>query len=234
MPKPRGHKMRCVMTTFLIALVLSCSSAKVSGAGENATEKKFLAAGLVDVQTVDPTIRVKLVNSDSGDNYFGEDFYDGLDKAYLQKPVAKKLARVQKILKKKHSSYSLLIMDAARPHAVSVAMYEKMKGTRFEKYVANPKKGSMHNYGAAVDITIVDGDGELLDMGFIPFYKSKIGVALSYLFSSKDKLSKDQRANRALLKRVMLAAGFKPLSHEWWHFNGFEKEVIRKRFRMIK
>ncbi len=234
MPTTRAQKTRYSLSVFLAILVLACSTAKVSGAGENATEKKFLAAGLVDVQTVDPTIRVKLVNSDSGDNYFGEDFYDGLEKAYLQKPVAKKLARAQKILKKKHSSYSLLIMDAARPHAVSVAMYEKMKGTRFEKYVANPKRGSMHNYGAAVDMSIVDGDGELLDMGFIPFYKSKVGVALSYFFSSKDKLSKEQRANRALLKKAMLAAGFKPLAHEWWHFNGFEKEVIRKRFRMIK
>ncbi len=234
MPTTRARKTRYSLSVFLAILVLACSTAKVSGAGENAAEKKFLTAGLVDVQTVDPTIRVKLVNSDSGDNYFGEDFYDGLEKAYLQKPVAKKLARAQKILKKKHPTYSLLIMDAARPHAVSVAMYEKMKGTRFEKYVANPKRGSMHNYGAAVDLTIVDGDGDLLDMGFIPFYKSKIGVALSYLFSSKDKLSKDQRANRTLLKRVMLTAGFKPLSHEWWHFNGFEKKVIRKRFRMIK
>ena len=58
-------------------------------------------------------------------------------------------------------------------------MYDKMKGTNFERYVAHPEKGSMHNYGIAVDITIVDERGEDLDMGITPFKKNiiqKIGI----------------------------------------------------------
>ncbi|MGA1867578.1 MAG: hypothetical protein ACMUJM_03425 [bacterium] len=48
-------------------------------------------------------------------------------------------------------------------------MYDKMKGTKFEKYVANPKMGSMHNYGIAVDVPIVNRNGKEIDMGFTPF-----------------------------------------------------------------
>ena len=216
-----------------MVIAFTCQSSGAKRTETNPVEQKFLAAGLVDVQSIDPTIKVDLVNSDSGKNFFGENFYHGLQKAYLQKAIAKKLSRAQQILKRKRPQYSLLIMDAARPHSVSAAMYDEMKGTRFEKYVANPKRGSMHNYGAAVDLTITDNEGELLDMGFIPFYKSRIGVALSYFFNGKGYLSKEQLANRKLLKQVMLAAGFKPLAHEWWHFNGFSKEVIRRKFKMI-
>ena len=85
---------------------------------------------------------------------------------YLRKEIAIKLSKAQKILKTKHPGYSLLILDAARPRSVSRLMYEKMKGTKFEKHVANPNKGSMHNYGVAVDISIVDENGEELTWGF--------------------------------------------------------------------
>ena len=82
------------------------------------------------------------------------------------------------ILKRSHTDYSLQILDAARPRSVSRAMYEQMKGTRFERFVANPSKGSMHNYGIAVDITIVDGNGEELDMGISPFKRSTTRILL--------------------------------------------------------
>gem|GEM_PF-6487324 len=55
-------------------------------------------------------------------------------------------------------------------------MYDKMKGTKFEKFVDNPKKGSMHNFGVAFDFTIVDGNGKKIDMGFTPFYKSNLSI----------------------------------------------------------
>jgi len=221
-------------SALLLFGVLSCASVKPANRIENPIEQQFIVAGLVDVQRIDPSIHVDLVNSDSGDNFFGEDFYHGLEKAYLQRSVAQKLSQAQQILRRKQPTYSLLVMDAARPFSVSVAMWEEMKGTRLEKFVANPKRGSMHNYGAAVDLTIVDDEGDLLDMGFMPFYKSKFGVACSYLFSGKDDLSKDQRSNRALLKQVMLSAGFRPLAHEWWHFSGYAQDEIGRRFEMIK
>jgi len=201
----------------------------------NDVEKKFISAGLINIKTIDKTIKVDLVNSDKNKNYFHEDFYNGLNKAYLQKEVAIKLSKAQKILKKKYPKLSLHILDATRPKSVSILMYKKMKGTKFEKYVANPKNGSMHNYGIAVDITIVDESGKLLDMGISPFYKTKLQIYYAYAKKKLgQKLTKKQRQNRALLKNIMKKAGFYPLSFEWWHFNGLKRKVARKKYKSIK
>ncbi len=201
----------------------------------NKIEKKFVNAGLIDINTIDQTIQVDLVNSDPGKNYFRENYYNGLKKAYLRKVVAIKLSRAQKILKTKHSNYSLLILDAARPRSVSRLMYQKMKGTRYEKYVANPKRGSMHNYGIAVDITIVDKNGEELDMGFSPFRKSTLELYWQFAkYKMGFKLSRKQAANRKLLSDTMKRAGFLPLSYEWWHFNGMPKNEARKKYNIIE
>lgn len=201
----------------------------------NEIEKIFIAAGLVDVSKIDSTIKVDLVNSDEDKNYFDENFYDGLDKAYLREEVAIKLSKAQKELQKRKPGYSLQILDAARPRSVSRKMFEKMKGSAFEKYVAHPKKGSMHNYGIAVDLTIVGENGKKLDMGFTPFYKSKMAIYWAY---AKKKmgfgLSDKQKNNRKLLADVMKKAGFLPLSFEWWHFNGMAKDLARKKYSIIE
>ena len=196
---------------------------------------QFIKARLVDVNDIDSTIQVDLVNSDPKKNFFRENYYNGLRQAYLRKEIAIKLSKAQKILKTRHPGYSLLILDAARPRSVSILMYEKMKGTKFEKYVANPNKGSMHNYGVAVDITIVNESGEELDMGFSPFRKSTLEI---YWQFAKMKLglnlNQEQIENRKLLSDTMISADFLPLSHEWWHFNGLPKEVTRKKYQIIE
>ena len=114
-------------------------------------------------------------------------------------------------------------------------MYEKMKGTKFEKHVANPNKGSMHNYGVAVDISITGNNGEELDMGFSPFRKSTLEI---YWQFAKMKLginlNAEQIENRKLLSDIMISAGFLPLRHEWWHFDGMPKEVARKKYNIIE
>lgn len=192
-------------------------------------------AGLVDVITVDSSIQVDLVNSDPEKNFFEQDFYDGLSKAYLRKHVAVMLSKAQRILKREKPTYSLQVLDAARPRSVSRAMYETMRGTRFEKYVANPDKGSMHNYGIAVDISIIDEHGGKLDMGPSPFYKSHAEIYWQYFLKKVGfGLSIEQQRNRELLRRVMLKAGFYPLSHEWWHFNGMKKSDARSMYSIIE
>ena len=200
----------------------------------NELEKKFVEAGLINVNAIDKSIKVDLVNSDPEKNYFRENFYNGLNKAYLRKEVAEKLSLAQKKLKSQFPEYSLLIMDAARPRSVSRLMYEKMKGTKFEKFVANPKNGSMHNYGIAVDVTIVDGNDKEIDMGFTPFYKSNLSIYWGYAKLKMFDLSEAQKQNRKLLANVMKEAGFTPLIYEWWHFNGMPKEEARKKYLIIE
>jgi len=221
---------------FLFLLIFLSYTFSVGNAEQvNETEKMFVDAGLVDISTIDDTIQVDLVNSDPKKNYFRESYYNGLDKAYLRREVAVKLSKAQKTLKAKHPKYSLLILDAARPRSVSKKMYEKMKGTKFEKYVANPKKGSMHNYGIAVDLTIVNEKSKELDMGFTPFRKSKLEIYWQFAkMRIGFKLNKRQAENRKLLSDTMKKAGFFPLSYEWWHFNGMPKQQARKKYKIIE
>ncbi len=200
----------------------------------NEIEKKFIAAGLIDVHTIDNSIKVDLVNSDPDKIYFRENYYNGLNKAYLRREVANKLSLAQKHLKSRFPEYSILIMDAARPRSVSQHMYDKMKGTRFEKFVANPQKGSMHNYGIAVDVTIVDENDKEIDMGFTPFYKSNLSIYWGYAKLKIFDLSESQKQNRKLLSNIMKKAGFIPLSYEWWHFNGMPKDKAQKKYELIE
>lgn len=218
--------------TFLLSVVLVFIVSTTCPANE--IERKFIEAGLVDIHTIDESIKIDLVNSDPDKNYFRENFYGGLNKAYLRREVAQKLSLAQKYLKSDFPEFSILIMDAARPRSVSQLMYDKMKGTKFEKFVANPKKGSMHNYGIAVDVTIVDQNDKEIDMGFTPFYKSNLSIYWGYAKLKVFNLSETQKNNRNLLADVMKKAGFIPLNHEWWHFNGMQKDKARKKYQIIE
>jgi D-alanyl-D-alanine dipeptidase len=200
----------------------------------NEIEKKFIEAGLIDIHTIDESIKIDLVNSDPDKNYFRKNFYSGLNKAYLRVEVAQKLSLAQKHLKSTFPEFSILIMDAARPRSISQLMYDKMKGTKFEKFVANPDKGSMHNYGIAVDVTIVDGNDKEIDMGFTPFYKNNLSIYWGYAKLKMFDLSEKQRKNRKLLSTIMKKACFSPLSYEWWHFNGIPKDEARKIYTIIE
>jgi D-alanyl-D-alanine dipeptidase len=92
----------------------------------------------------------------------------------------------------------------------------------------------MHNYGIAVDVTIVDGNDKEIDMGFTPFYKSSISIYWGYAKLKMFDLSEVQKQNRELLSNVMNKAGFFPLSYEWWHFNGMKKVEARKMYQIIE
>jgi len=220
----------CLICGCLIALVLiACTKANA-----NEIEKNIIGAGLVDIQAIDPSIRVDLVNSHPDKNFFRENYYQGLTKAYIRPEVAPKLANAQKFLQMEFPQYSLLIMDAARPRGVSQKMHEKMKGTPFEKYVAKPDTGSMHNFGIAVDVTIVDGNNNEIDMGFTPFYKNTLSIYWGFAKLKVFGFTEVQKQNRELLARIMKKAGFFPLSYEWWHFEGIPKNEARKKYRIIE
>jgi D-alanyl-D-alanine dipeptidase len=106
----------------------------------NEIEKKFMQAGLVNVHAIDQSIRVDLVNSHPDKNFFRENFYNGMKKAYLREEVARKLSSAQKNLKARFPDYSILIMDAARPGSVSRRMFNKMKEQSSKNLSPIPKK----------------------------------------------------------------------------------------------
>ena len=126
-----------------------------------------LPYAIEDVVALSPpagTIRVHLAYSTS-DNFLDEDVYGDLEACYLRREVAEMLAAAQMLLEEKRKGYQLIVYDCLRPRSVQYKMWRLVKGTGKEEYVADPEKGSIHNFGAAVDVSIVDQEGNLLDMG---------------------------------------------------------------------
>jgi D-alanyl-D-alanine dipeptidase len=136
-------------------------------------------------------------------------------KAYLRAPAAQALAAVQRDLAPQ--GLGIKIYDAYRPYRVTEAMWEPIKNP---DYVADPAKGSRHNRGAAVDLTLVKlSDGSEVAM---PTAYDDFTERAAHAFT---ELPADVLANRALLREVMVTYGFDPLPSEWWHydFRGWER-----------
>ena len=138
----------------------------ISGAATDLLETKLLQAGLVSIQSLNSLCLVDLKYS-STDNFVGVDVYGSLDKCYLQPEVAQMLSAAQQQLNLKQPGYRLLIFDCARPLSVQQILWDTLQKPEDLKhlYVADPKEGSIHNYGSAVDLSIVDETGGPLDMG---------------------------------------------------------------------
>ena len=148
------------------------------------------------------------------DNFMKRTLYPSA-KAYLRAPAARALVEVQRELAAR--GVGIKVFDAYRPYAVTVAMWEPIQNP---DYVADPKKGSRHNRGAAVDLTLIDlKSGAELPM---PTGYDDFTPRAAHDFND---LPPDVLANRALLRDVMTKHGFDPLPSEWWHFDfrGWER-----------
>lgn len=199
-------------------------------------EKMMISNGLVDVLSLDSTIRVNLKYS-STDNFIHEDMYGAFDKCYLNEDAAKKLLLAQSLLKCKYPEYSLLVYDATRPLSIQQKMWDKLHLPLSEKikYLSNPKYGSLHNYGAAVDVSIVDQNLNELDMGTGFDYFGELAYPVKEDdMLEKGRLNKTQIANRRLLREIMEKAGFFNIQTEWWHFNSCYRKEARQKYPVIR
>jgi D-alanyl-D-alanine dipeptidase len=204
--------------------------------GLSPVEREMLAAGMVDVRSIDSSISVDLKYA-STDNFLKTIIYKDLRKAYLQQDVAMKLARAQSYLKEKYPSYSLLIYDAARPVSYQQQIWDAvvMPVAEKTKFVANPKNGSLHNFGAAVDLSIIDGNKKELDMGCTFDTLSPIAYpVMEWKFLADGLLSQQQVDNRRLLREVMYRAGFFNIQTEWWHFNACTRAEAIGKYKRIE
>jgi D-alanyl-D-alanine dipeptidase len=199
-------------------------------------ERKCIASGLVDIGKFDSLIKVELKYS-TKDNFMGYDMYGDFDKAYLQKDVAEKLVNAEKFLTKTKPGYSLIIYDAARPRSVQLKMWDTLKIPFSEKikYVANPKTGGLHNYGAAIDLSIIDELGVPLDMGTAYDFMGDLASTVNeQKMLNEKKLTQLQLDNRKLLRSAMLSAGLYPIESEWWHFNSCSMEKAAVKYKIIE
>ncbi|WP_366183628.1 M15 family metallopeptidase [Flavobacterium ovatum] len=141
------------------------------------------------------------------DNFLKAKVYDCAE-CFLRLKTVKALVIVNKEFMKK--GYHIQLFDCYRPLDIQKKMWAIVSNAQ---YVANPAKGSIHNRGGAVDITLVDKNGKELDMG-TPF--DHFGVEASHNY---EKITDEVKQNRALLKSIMTAKYFNSFDSEWWHYN---------------
>ncbi len=194
--------------------------------------------GLVNIQEIDSDILVDLKYS-STDNFFGEDVYGILENAYLQNLPAEALKEANQSLKEMHPNLRLLIYDGARPHRIQTILWNKLDTIppkNRKNFVADPKDGSIHNYGCAVDLTLFDLiTNQAIDMGTKYDYFGPLAYPrLEEKMLLEGKLTSDQIANRRLLRDIMRNAGFSAITSEWWHFNYHSRKRAKELYEIVK
>ncbi|HEY8689829.1 MAG TPA: M15 family metallopeptidase [Chitinophagaceae bacterium] len=181
---------------------------------------------MADIKKFVPTIVLDLRYATTN-NFMHKKLYPAITTTYLRLPAAKALAHVQSELYE--MGLGLKIFDAYRPYSVTEEMWEP---TKDERYVADPKKGSGHNRGIAVDLTIINlKTKEELPMGtgFDNFSDTA--------HQTFTALPEQILHNRNLLKNLMEKYGFKPLETEWWHYflpNTNEFEILDVSFKSLR
>lgn len=163
-------------------------------------------AGLVNLMDIDPSIIIDLKYA-TKDNFVHEVVYP-VEIALLQKEVAMKLKKANEIAKK--DGYFIKVWDAYRPLDVQKIFWELVSN---HQYVADPSKGSNHNRGTAIDVTLVDKGGQELEM---PSDFDDFSERASRKFDGSSIKAKE---NMQYLTRIMKESGFTTINSEWWHFN---------------
>jgi zinc D-Ala-D-Ala dipeptidase len=209
----------------------------ISGDNPGELEISLIEAGLVNIKEVIPEVYVDLKYS-STDNFFGKDVYGDLENAYLQPEVAEKLKISHNWLKARHPDLTFLIYDGVRPRNVQQILWDNLDKPDSIKplYVADPKRGSLHNYGVAVDLTLAHAEtGEALDLGTpydyfgYPAYPDREGQMLR-----EGKISQEHVARREILREAMRVGGFSGIGSEWWHFDAFSRKQAAEKFTIVE
>ncbi|HMO41314.1 MAG TPA: D-alanyl-D-alanine dipeptidase [Saprospiraceae bacterium] len=160
----------------------------------------------LDLQALDATIVIDIRYA-TDNNFMKEQVYD-CGRCYLRAEVARAIVRAHQHLQKQ--GLGLKMYDCYRPRPIQWKLWNKVPNPN---YVADPRKGSMHNRGSAVDLTIVDARGKELDMGTDYDYFGKEG------HHDYTDLPKPVIKNRELLRQTMLDFGFQWIRTEWWHYS---------------
>jgi D-alanyl-D-alanine dipeptidase len=168
------------------------------------------------------------------DNFVGRDLYSPFDCAWLHRDAAAALERVVAWLAAGRPGAKALVLDALRPQRVQQQLWDALDGTDLQMYLADPERGSIHSFGMALDITILDEAGRELDMGTgFDDLTEKSHPALERQLLERGDITPAQVANRQLLRDAMAQAGFQGISTEWWHYDCGDRNVVRQTFRRV-
>lgn len=165
---------------------------------------------LVELVKLDPGIRLDIRYA-TANNFTGRQLYDQ-PRAFLVRPAAEALVQAHRAAQAE--GYGLTVFDAYRPWRITKKLWDATPAGPLRNYVANPKQGSKHNRGCAVDLSLHRIDtGQLVEMpsGYDEFTKR---AHRDFMDSSPEAI-----ANRTRLQRWMESQGFRGISNEWWHFD---------------
>lgn len=174
-------------------------------------EDKATASKFVNVQEMDPTIELDIRYATTN-NFTNKQMYD-CGKCYLREEVAEKMVLANK--KFREMGYRIKVFDCYRPQSVQYKLWQEVPNPQ---YVANPDKGSVHNRGGAVDLTLIDKNGKELPMGTgYDFFGEQ--AHQDYF-----QLPENILENRKLLKETLHKFGFTPIRTEWWHYDFYNNK----------
>jgi zinc D-Ala-D-Ala dipeptidase len=201
--------MNPLVKTYLMSWLLLSLVTSLNGQDLPREAGRFRQPDLVELIKLDATIKLDIRYA-TANNFVGKPVYQEA-RAFLQRPAAEALVRAQRKLKAQ--GYGLLIFDGYRPWAITKLFWDITPPEK-HNFVANPAKGSKHNRGCAVDLSLYD-------------LKTGREVAMPGAYDEMTERSyptykggtKEQTAARDLLRRAMEAEGFRVDDFEWWHFN---------------
>ena len=219
------------LTTLLI---VACN---VSDSDKKSTiEKELGLNGLQNVADEIPGVEVYMVYA-TPYNFMGRVLYDGLDEAYLVPEAMEKLRKANDLLKKKRLDLHLVVYDAARPRSIQQQMWKVVENTDLQDYVANPdvSGGGAHNYGIAVDVSLVDCTGHPIPMGSeYDYFSNRSRVDMENELFESGEINHRELKNRQLLREIMTEAGWLVEPSEWWHFNAMPLSEASEKLTVIK
>ena len=219
---------------FISLMVAACQPAKEQGRSD--IEKELEQIGLKNVAEEIPGVEVYMVYS-TPYNFMGRVLYEGLDEAYLVPEAVEKLRKANELLRKKRLDLHLVVYDAARPRSIQQQMWKVVENTELQDFVANPNKngGGPHNYGIAVDVTLVDCTGHPIPMGSeYDYFGDRSRVDLEPQLIETGEINHRELLNRQLLREIMTEAGWLVEPSEWWHFNAMPLTEASQNLTVIK
>ncbi len=201
--KPITYARIALMTALLVPATLSAQNHPPKEKGP------FRKPDLVELTTVDPRLKLDIRYA-TENNFAGMQVYEQ-PRAFLQRPAAEALTRAH--TKMQRYGYGFNIFDGYRPWSVTKKFWDITPSAK-KDFVANPRKGSRHNRGAAVDLTLYDlrtGQPVPMPSEYDEFDKT---AAIDYAGGAEEP-----RRMRDLLRQVMESEGFNPHPAEWWHYD---------------
>ena len=162
-------------------------------------------------------------------NFAGRVLYRGLDCAWLRREAAAGLETAAAWLAQARPAFSLLVLDALRPQRVQEAIWAEVAGTPAQAYFAEPVRGSIHSFGMAVDVTLINSEGQESDMGSGYDEMSLLShPMLDAEHLALGVLSAAQVTERGWLHAAMARGGFRAIATEWWHFDHGDRDAVRR------